>query len=93
LPNVTVYTGGSYANIDQLPLQRDWMDLTFDRHAYHCFPVSLSNRLGWGISYPEDIVFIGTALMIAPEIMLRFCLEKNMHILAEETGPSASIQT
>lgn len=34
------------------------MDLTFDRHAYHCFPVSLSNRLGWGISYPEDIVFI-----------------------------------
>lgn len=34
------------------------MDFTFDRHAYQCFPVSLSNRLGWGISFPEDITFI-----------------------------------
>ena len=48
----------SDATIDQLPLQRDWMDFTFDRHAYQCFPVSLSNRIGWGISLPEDITFI-----------------------------------
>lgn len=34
------------------------MDLTFDRHAYQCFPVSLSNRLGWGISFPKDISFV-----------------------------------
>ena len=47
-----------FANLDQLPLQRDWMDITFDRHAYQCFPISLSNRLGWGVSYPEDITFI-----------------------------------
>lgn len=47
-----------YANIDQLGLKRDWMDITFEKHAYHCFPVSLANRLGWGISFPEDIVFI-----------------------------------
>lgn len=58
MPEVNVYTGGKYAKIDQLPLQRDWMDITFDRHAYQCFPVSLSNRLGWGISFPEDISFI-----------------------------------
>jgi hypothetical protein len=45
-------------NIDQLPMKRDWMDFTFDRHAYQCFPMSLSNRLGWGISFPEDIVFV-----------------------------------
>lgn len=56
---VRVYTGSNeYGKIDQLPMQRDWMDTTFDRHAYQCFPVSLSNRMGWGISYPEDIVFI-----------------------------------
>jgi len=55
---VRAYTFGEQANIDQLPLHRDWMDKTFDRHAYHCFPISLSNRLGWGISFPEDIVFI-----------------------------------
>jgi hypothetical protein len=55
---ISVYTSGTMSEIDQLPLQRDWMDITFDRHAYQCFPVSLSNRLGWGISYKEDISFI-----------------------------------
>ena len=44
--------------ISQLPGTRDWMDQTFDKHAYMCFPVTLSNKLGWGISFPEDIVFI-----------------------------------
>jgi len=58
LSKVNVYTGGEYAKLDQLPLQRDWMDITFDRHAYQCFPVSLSNRIGWGVSYPEDIAFV-----------------------------------
>lgn len=59
MKKVNVYTGSNeYGKLDQLPLQRDWMDHTFDRHAYQCFPVSLSNRLGWGISYPEDITFI-----------------------------------
>jgi|688.fasta_scaffold353686_2 hypothetical protein len=58
MPKVFAYTSGQYASIDQLPMHRDWMDITFDRHAYQCFPVSLSNRLGWGISYPEDITFI-----------------------------------
>jgi hypothetical protein len=57
--DIAVYRlGSNSANIDQLPLKRDWMDLTFDRHAYQCFPVSLANRLGWYISFPEDISFI-----------------------------------
>lgn len=46
------------AKIEHLALQRDWMDFTFDRHSYHCFPMTLANRLGWGISFPEDITFI-----------------------------------
>jgi hypothetical protein len=60
LKKVLAYTSGRIkgSSLDQLPLQRDWMDDTFDRHAYHCFPISLSNRLGWGISFPEDITFI-----------------------------------
>lgn len=58
MSRVFVYTSGKYSSIDQLPMHRDWMDITFDRHAYQCFPVSLSNRLGWGISYPEDIAFV-----------------------------------
>jgi hypothetical protein len=58
MTKVIAYTFGEQASVDQLPLHRDWMDETFDRHAYHCFPISLSNRLGWGISFPEDITFI-----------------------------------
>lgn len=46
------------ANITQLPVKRDWMEKTYDRHAYNCFPVTLTNRLGYGISFPEEISFV-----------------------------------
>jgi len=58
MKKVFAYTSGDAGVIEQLPMHRDWMDGTFEKHAYQCFPVSLSNRLGWGISFPEDIVFI-----------------------------------
>jgi hypothetical protein len=48
----------SVVNIDQLPMSRDWMDRTFSKHSYHCFPMTLSNRLGWGISLKHDFCFI-----------------------------------
>ena len=46
------------ANINPLNINRDWMDKTTDNHAYICFPVSLTNTMGWGISFPEDIRFV-----------------------------------
>ena len=46
------------ASINALSVKRDWMDETWESHAYHCFPISLTNQLGWGISFPEDITFI-----------------------------------
>jgi hypothetical protein len=46
------------ANIEQLQAKRSWMDDTPEKHAYMCFPLNLTNRLGWGISFPEDIVVI-----------------------------------
>lgn len=46
------------ASIEQLSGTREWMDETPERHAYMCFPLTLTNRLGWGISFPEDITFI-----------------------------------
>ena len=51
-------TSDAAADIFQMPVKRDWMDETYDKHAYNCFPVTLTNRLGWGISFPEDISFI-----------------------------------
>jgi hypothetical protein len=56
--NINVYKAYDGANIEQLPVKRDWMDRTVDSHAYRCFPVTLTNSLGWGISFPEDITFV-----------------------------------
>lgn len=47
-----------YGKIEPLSIKRDWMDKTWESHAYKCFPVTLTNGLGWGISFPEDISFI-----------------------------------
>ena len=46
------------ANIEQLQARRDWMDDTPEKHAYMCFPLNLTNRLGWGVSFPEEIRFV-----------------------------------
>lgn len=47
-----------YGKLEPLSIKREWMDETYDAHAYKCFPVTLTNGLGWGISFPEDITFI-----------------------------------
>jgi hypothetical protein len=49
---------GSRMKIEQTKVQRDWMDLTDDRHAYKCFPVSLANSIGYSLSLTEDVEFI-----------------------------------
>lgn len=56
--NLTVFKEDGYADIFPLNAKRGWMDETYNSHAYKCFPVTLSNTLGWGISFPEDITFI-----------------------------------
>ena len=48
----------SGVKLEPLSIKRKWMDNVTDAHAYNCFPISLTNGLGWGISFPEDIVFI-----------------------------------
>jgi hypothetical protein len=53
-----LFPAGDNAEIYQLPARREWMDETADKHAYMCFPLNITNRLGWAISFPEDIRFI-----------------------------------
>lgn len=43
---------------EPLPGERDWQSDLPNNHAYRCFPLTLANRLGWGISFPEDISFV-----------------------------------
>jgi len=56
--NIRAYKQDQDVSISQLSIKRDWMENTDNKHAYNCFPVSLTNTLGWGISFPEDISFI-----------------------------------
>lgn len=51
-------TKEGFAEINTLPVKRDWMEDTWQKHAYHCFPVTLTNTMGWYLSFPEDITFI-----------------------------------
>lgn len=52
-----VYKTSGFAEIYPLSTKREWMDNTWEAHAYKCFPVTVTNSMGWGISFPEDIVF------------------------------------
>lgn len=50
-------TPDSIFNIEPMSIKRDWMDLTSQKHAYRCFPVTQANVVGWSLSCTEDIVF------------------------------------
>src|SRR5580704_17180544 len=32
--------------------ERDWMDMTSERYAYRCIPLSIANASGWEIALP-----------------------------------------
>ena len=49
---------GHPVKIEQTRIQRDWMDVTDNKHAYKCFPVSQANTIGWSVSFLHDIEFI-----------------------------------
>jgi hypothetical protein len=50
--------GPDSATVEQLKVSRNWMDNTDQKHAYMCFPLTLTNGLGWGISFNRDIRMI-----------------------------------
>jgi hypothetical protein len=55
---ISAYRLNDNCSIKQSSVKRGWMEETSNRHAYNCFPVSITNSLGWSISFPEDISFI-----------------------------------
>jgi hypothetical protein len=59
MPILKAYKRSPYAvNINPLPVQREWMDNTPDKHAYRCYPVTTANTVGWTLSLPYDLSFI-----------------------------------
>jgi len=76
--NISVYREpNSPTQLDQLPMTRDWMDLTFDRHAYQCFPVSMANRAGLGISFKEDVSFVWDGINTSSDHHIRIIKGEN----------------
>jgi hypothetical protein len=49
---------GSHVEISPMSIKRDWMDLTPEKHAYRCFPVTQANMVGWNLYCDEDVKFI-----------------------------------
>jgi hypothetical protein len=45
-------------NVSPMSIKRDWMDVTPEKHAYRCFPVTQANMVGWNLFCEEDIKFI-----------------------------------
>jgi hypothetical protein len=37
-------------------MQRDWMDETYNKHAYQCLPMTFANVYGWEIQMEDDLV-------------------------------------
>jgi len=50
-------TQDSVINVLPMSIKRDWMDVTPEKHAYRCFPVTQANMIGWYLSCEKDIVF------------------------------------
>jgi len=42
--------------IQQSRLKRDWMDETYNKHAYKCLPMSAANVNGWELILQQDVV-------------------------------------
>lgn len=56
--NITVEkTQDSKITINPMSIKRDWMEVTPEKHAYRCFPVTQANMVGWTLSCDSDIVF------------------------------------
>jgi hypothetical protein len=49
---------GAPFSISPMSIKRDWMDVTSEKHAYRCFPVTQANVIGWNIFCEEDIEFV-----------------------------------
>jgi hypothetical protein len=49
---------GSVISISPMSIKRDWMDVTPEKHAYRCFPVTQANMVGWNLFCDKDIEFV-----------------------------------
>lgn len=70
MPNLTlIKTHQSAPVIKQSRMKRDWMDDTYNKHAYRCLPVSAANVNGWEIILQKEVRVIWEGGNCIPKIM------------------------
>lgn len=42
--------------VEQSRVKRDWMDATYNKHAYQCLPMTYANVYGWELQLQQDVV-------------------------------------
>lgn len=55
--------------IVQSRVQRDWMDATYNKHAYQCLPMTVANVYGWEIQMEDDLVVQWDGNEVPPQIL------------------------
>lgn len=55
--------------IRQSRLKRDWMDDTYNKHAYRCLPLSAANVNGWEVVLQQDVKLIWDGGNTVPRIL------------------------
>lgn len=57
MTKIEAFCNRNAINIEPTTLRRDWMDETWQQHAYRCFPLQLGNTIGYQLSLPVDLKF------------------------------------
>ena len=86
------FTSNNHAEINSPKINREWMDKTFESHAYKCYPISLANQLGWTISYPKDIEFIWDGISDASAEHVKV-LSGEEYVYTERANATISFKT
>jgi hypothetical protein len=55
--------------IKQSRIKRDWMDNTYNKHAYQCLPMTVANVSGWELILQQDVVVQWDGTNNPPEVL------------------------
>ena len=55
--------------VAQSGVRRDWMDSTYAKHAYQCYPLTMANVMGWEVRLENDVVAVWDGGNSVPRIV------------------------
>jgi hypothetical protein len=73
--------------ITQSRMQRDWMEATYNKHAYQCLPMTVANVYGWEMQMEDDLVVQWDGCQNPPKIISgEFAGSGRLQAVASITG-------